>query len=682
MSAFPSKSKKLSLALAGNPNVGKSVVFQTLTGMYAEVSNYPGTTVDVTSGSFGPFRVMDTPGVFSLSGFNDEERVTAEALKDCDLILDVADSLRLERDLFLTLQLLALGKPIIVALNQMDQAERCGLKIDVPGLSSALNAPVFPVSAKTGQGIQALKSALLQKAGGCLQDNCGRDRENSPDSHPHQDRNNSAGNDPEGDQAGGIGNDFHPDRKSGGSDRDRELCGGGSDRDRDRELCGGSGSDRNRDSCGGWDFQSACGDARPDPETERQPSPELFPCRERDWLHLREQADGLSCRFVGRKSHRTPFSQRLGAALLNPLVGFPFLLLLLSGLFLFIGKFLSQNVVAFTQDILMKEYYYRAVYGLVSRLLDPDSLSGVLLIGEYGVLTMVPVYLLGLLLPLIIGFYLSLSLLEDSGLLPRAAVLCDRLFTRFGLNGKAVIPMLLGFGCVTMALITTRILGTKRERLIASVLLCIAVPCSAQFSIIMAVATILPPRYFLLYGGTVLLLFLALGSLLNRFLPGVSGDLLLALPPLRLPSLKNVLQKTAMKSKRFLKDAGPMFLAGSLLISILFYTGGFAALHRFLLPLTQGLLGLPQETATLFLMSVIKRDLGAAYLYSMVTDGLLSFPQMTVALTVVTLFVPCFASVAILFKERGPLAALSIWLSSVLTAFLAGGLMAAALGLI
>lgn len=568
------------LALAGNPNVGKSVVFQALTGMYAEVSNYPGTTVDVTTGSFGPFTLIDTPGVFSLSGFNDEEQVTLSAVTDCDCILNVVDGTHLERDLFLTLQLLSLGKPMLVAVNLMDQVEKNRIRLDLSGLSAALGVEIFPVSAKKGTGIKALRSAL--SAGSLRTPARGRVR----------------GEDP------GISDD-------GASAR------------------------------------------------------------------TRLEADRLAERFVRYSGQKTVFSQKLGRAVLNPVLGVPLMAGLLCLIFLFIGKFLSQTVVDFTEGYLMSECYYNFIFGLISRILDPDSFAGVLLIGEYGVLTMVPIYLLGLLLPLIVGFYLCLALLEDSGLLPRIAVLCDRLFTRFGLNGKAVIPMLLGFGCVTMALITTRILGTKRERLIATVLLCIAVPCSAQFAIIMAVASILPPFYFFIYGGSILMLFFLLGSLLARFLPGSSSDLFLVLPPLRLPGAKNVLRKTAMKSKHFLRDAGPMFLAGSLLISALTYTGGFAAIHQALIPLTVGFLKLPGETAALFLMSIIKRDLGAACLYSMVSQDLLSFPQMTVALTVITLFVPCFASVAILFKEQGPLAAAAIWLGSFAAAFLLGGLLAA-----
>lgn len=590
------------LALAGNPNVGKSVVFQALTGLYAEVSNYPGTTVDITSGRFGSYHVIDTPGVFSLADGNDEERVARDALLDCDCILNILDATHLKRDLFLTLQLLALGKPMLLAVNLMDQAEKSGIRLDLPALSRILGVKIIPIAAAKGIGLDLLKESLPALS-----------RCTSPD-----------------------------------SDQD---CGS-------NRSCISDANDPNRS-----------------PNTNDQGGSPRIADTEEAYTRLREEADRLAAQVVRIRSRKPTCSDKLGHALLNPLTGIPCFAALLCLLFFFIGRFLSSTVVDFTEGYLMGDCYYHFIFGLIARFLPPDSFLGNLLIGEYGLLTMVPTYLFGLLLPLLIGFYFSLALLEDSGLLPRIAVLCDRFFMKFGLNGKAVIPLLLGFGCVTMALVTTRILGTKRERLIASVLLCIAVPCSAQFSVIMVIAGTLPPFYLFCYTAVILSLFFLLGSLLNRFLPGTGSDLFLALPPLRLPGLKNGLQKTAMKSKHFLRDAGPMFLIGSLLISTLFYTDGFVTLRELLLPLTEGLLGLPGETATLFLMSIIKRDLGAAYLHSMASQGLLSFPQMTVALTVMTLFVPCFASLAILFKERGAAAACAIWLGSLAAAFGAGGLM-------
>lgn len=590
------KTTKRKLVLVGNPNVGKSVLFGALTGTYADVSNFPGTTVELATGRYGDWQVIDTPGVYGVSTFNDEERVTKVALEDADLILNVVDATHLERDLFLTCQLLDLGKPLLVALNMMDEAEKAGVKIDLPGLEKDLGVRVIPAAFRESRGLHLVKAYLRQS--------------------PAQLR---------------AAFRTHP---------------------------GGSAA-----ACGG-PAPPFCPDA-----AEREDCYRLW----------RRSADRLCQRHLAYPRQSSSFAARLDKLLLTPLTGLPLLLLLLLAVFFFIGKVLTQTVAGFTEGVVMGRWYFNWITGLLSPHLPPDGFLHCLLIGEYGLLTMVPIYLFGLLFPLVVGFYLVMSLMEDSGLLPRIAVLADRSFSRFGLNGKAVIPILLGFGCVTMALVSTRILGSRRERQIAAALLCLAVPCSAQFAIILAVAFSLQPVYLLLYALIILAIFTLLGLLLNQVLPGRSTDLFLSLPPLRLPQAGNLIKKTARKSKHFLTDAGPMFLLGGLLISLLNYFNGFPLLRQWLAPLTTGLLGLPEETAALFLMSVIKRDLGAAGLYSMVTGGSLTQPQTLVALTVMTLFVPCLASVMVLFKERGPLDACLIWAGSIIVAFAAGALVAAIL---
>jgi ferrous iron transport protein B len=234
--------------------------------------------------------------------------------------------------------------------------------------------------------------------------------------------------------------------------------------------------------------------------------------------------------------------------------------------------------------------------------------------------------------------------------------------------------MILGFGCVTMALISTRILGSKRERIIATILLCIAVPCSAQFGVIIAIAATLNPLYSLIYTATILVVFIILGILLNKMLPGQSTDLLIDIPPVRIPAISNVLRKTGLKAKHFLVDAGPMFLLGSVLVSILNFTESFPRISAFFAPLTESFLQLPGVVTNVLLMGIIRRDFGAAGLSNLVNSGQLTPAQTVVALVVMTLFVPCIASIMVLFKERKPLDALLIWGGSFTTAFIVGGI--------
>jgi len=285
---------------------------------------------------------------------------------------------------------------------------------------------------------------------------------------------------------------------------------------------------------------------------------------------------------------------------------------------------------------------------------------------------MVPVYIIGLLLPLIIGFYVLMAVLEDSGYLPRIAALADRMLISLGLNGKAIIPIILGFGCVTMATMTTRILGTKREKIIATVLLGLAIPCSAQLGVIMGLVSGLDVFYIITYITVIAAIFILVGTVLNKLMPGESSHLLIDLPTIRMPMIGNVVKKTFQKTVMFLKEAAPLFIYGALLISVLEQTGALSYIQQWMTPITEGLLKLPPETATAFIMGIIRRDFGAAGLTSIA----MTQQQLLVSLIVMTLFVPCIAAIMVIFKERGTRDALAIWLGSFAAAFVTGGIVA------
>jgi ferrous iron transport protein B len=256
------------------------------------------------------------------------------------------------------------------------------------------------------------------------------------------------------------------------------------------------------------------------------------------------------------------------------------------------------------------------------------------------------------------------------------AALVDRLLTGLGLNGRAIIPMILGFGCVTMATITTRILGSKRERFIATMLLGLAIPCSAQLGVIMGLIAPLGGDLLFLYVFVITAIFVLTGTILNRIMPGQSSDLLIDLPPIRMPLLKNVLYKTYSKSKMFIKEAGPLFVLGAAIITIFQYTGILTVIADFFAPITEGFLKLPKETAQTFIMGIIRRDFGAAGLNTMAAQGLLNPVQIVVALIAITLFVPCIAAIMVIFKERSWQESLLIWVGSFVISFLTAGAIA------
>jgi ferrous iron transport protein B len=262
-------------------------------------------------------------------------------------------------------------------------------------------------------------------------------------------------------------------------------------------------------------------------------------------------------------------------------------------------------------------------------------------------------YAIGIVLPVVTTFFLIFGFLEDSGYVPRLAIFSDHLFRAMGLNGKAVLPMVLGLGCDTMATMTTRILGTPKERLIAITLLALGVPCSAQLATIMGILGGISVAALLTLFGVVLLQMLVVGFLAARALPGERSEFVLELPPMRLPRLRNLLTKTFLRVRWYLGEAVPLFLVGTALLFVLHRIGVLGAITVAAQPIVTGGLGLPPQAAEVFVMGFLRRDYGAAGLFTMAKSGMLSGVQAVVALTVMTLFVPCVANLLMIIKERG-----------------------------
>ena len=529
------------LVLVGNPNVGKSLFFNALTGIYVDVSNFPGTTVDISSGRYNDMVVMDTPGVYGVSSFNDEERVARDVILYADVILNVVDALHIERDLFLTQQIIDMGKPVVVALNMMDEVRKNGIQIDVDELSHQLGVPVIPTTIIKGEGLEELKKAL--------------DHARVGNRIP-------------------IVMEHLP--------KVRSLV------DEDSEALLVLEEDENI--------------------LERHNISQTEGMREKIYEARRARVNQITDKVVQHTNKEASFSIKLGRWLLSPIVGFPVLAVVLWLTYKFVGEFIAQTVVEWTEEIIMGEYYYNFIVNLLEPLIGMDSFLGQFLIGEFGILTMAPIYVFGLLLPLVVGFYFVLSIMEDSGYLPRVAVLTDRSLNSIGLNGRAIIPIILGFGCVTMATITTRVLGSKRERFIATALLGLTIPCSAQLGVIAGLIAPLGARMILMYVFVILLVFVLSGTILNKILPGKSTDLMIDLPPLRIPRPVNVLKKTYIKSKAFILEAGPLFVLGAAIITVLQYTGILDVISNAFAPITEGFLKLPKETAVAFIMGIIRRD--------------------------------------------------------------------------
>ncbi|MBI4720966.1 MAG: ferrous iron transporter B [Chitinivibrionia bacterium] len=276
-----------------------------------------------------------------------------------------------------------------------------------------------------------------------------------------------------------------------------------------------------------------------------------------------------------------------------------------------------------------------------------------LLLGQYGLVSMGLTYAIAIVMPIVATFFFAFGVLEDSGYLPRLSVIADRTMRKIGLNGKAVLPMVLGLGCATMATLTTRILDSKKERIIATLLLALDIPCSAQLGVLLAIVSQCSPVVTAAVIGMVLAQLFIVGALSARLIPGRRGDFIVELPPLRPPLMLNILTKSVHRLKWFLMEAVPLFLAGTLLLFIIERAGVITMLERTARPVIDTMLGLPVESTFAFIVGFFRRDYGAAGLYDLFKGGMLSNNQVAVSMVVMTLFVPCIANFFVMIKERG-----------------------------
>jgi ferrous iron transport protein B len=341
----------------------------------------------------------------------------------------------------------------------------------------------------------------------------------------------------------------------------------------------------------------------------------------------------------------------------------------------------AQRLVGFTTGVLFAQYYNPAVEAAVTRLLPgaawAEPIEFLLINDNIGLLTISVQYVVGVLLPLVVALCLVIGTLEDAGVLPRLAVLTDRGLSRIGLNGRAIVPLIVGVGCVTMAVITTRMVGPRRERLISTALLGLEIPCSAQIGVIMG---LLAGFGLVWWAGYLLVLLGVLGVVgvfLDRTLPGEQDALIEQQPRVRVPRPQNIVRKTYTRTGAFLKEAVPLFTGTALAVSALDYVGVLDVIVRGLRPVT-ALLGLPAALGQILVLRLIRRDFAAAGM----TDIALSAPQTFVGLVAITLFVPCILTMTMVLNERDARSALLIWVGSWAAAFGVGGLVAALLGVV
>ena len=365
-----------------------------------------------------------------------------------------------------------------------------------------------------------------------------------------------------------------------------------------------------------------------------------------------EEANSIVSRAIEHSPKEgLPFKEQLSRVMINPLTGVPILILILYyGIYKFVGEFGAGTVVDFIETDIFEKNINPWITQIFTSFI-PWNLFRELFTGEYGVITLGVRYAVALILPIVTTFFIAFAIIEDTGYLPRLALLIDRLFKKIGLTGRAVIPMVLGLGCDTMATMVTRTLPTKRERIIATILLALAVPCSAQLGVILSLLE--GNRLGLLVWLSVIgLAFLLIGFLSSRILPGDSPSFYMEIPPLRLPKLSNVFIKTYTRVKWYFMEIFPMFILASIMIWLGQLIGLFNLFTK-ILEYPVRWIGLPNEASVAFLFGFFRRDYGAAGLYDMKKAGLFTGNQLVVACITLTLFLPCIAQFLMNVKERG-----------------------------
>jgi ferrous iron transport protein B len=620
------------IVLVGNPNVGKSVLFSKLTGKYVTVSNYPGTTVEIARGEAviagDRFALLDTPGVNELAAVSGDAQVTCDVLRDYPdaTVIQVADAKNLRRALLLTLQLAKSGHPLVLVLNMMDELDKCGGRIDLRKLSGLLGVPVVPTIATANTGIDLLRKSM--EAASPLQ-----------------------------------------------------LPG----------LCGHEGN--------------------------------IVPTI----TELLQRANEILAQvYTNVRPRRPSFAQKLGWWATHPLKGLGLLLAVLYFTFWFVGLLGAGTSVGFLENVVFARHVSPWAIRIIDAALPfphthetrksdykfeipltpshgillyensrdilvptyslaPGATPGGwtqarrlvhdFLVGEYGVITMALSYAFAIVLPIVTTFFLVFSILEDSGYLPRLAAMLNRVFRTMGLNGKAVLPMVLGLGCDTMATMTTRILETRKERVITTLLLALSVPCSAQLGVLLAMLASVSFGAAMFWIVLNIVLMIAVGRLASRLLGGSSTDFILELPPMRWPQLSNVFIKTFARLEWYLKEVIPLFVLGTAILFVLDKLNVLGWIARLGEPLVTGWLGLPRETATAFLVGFLRRDFGAVYLLDASTGPhpIMTPHQVLVAMVTITLFMPCIATLFMIARELGKKTAFWITVFIFPFAFLVGG---------
>jgi ferrous iron transport protein B len=561
----------MKVLLVGNPNVGKSVIFNRLTGIDVIVSNYPGTTVDFTKGSIKidkkTYELTDVPGTYSLEQTCKAEEVAVNMISemgDDDLIINVVDATNLERNLYLTLELLETGKPMIVALNMWDDTGHKGIKIDVKKLQEFLGVPVIPTSGLSGEGIRELVEHIKEAS--------------NPEIHEHT----------KGERWKDVGKII------------------------------------------------------------------------------------LEVQTIEHRHHT--IGEKIQDLTIMPLTGIPIAIAILFLTFTSV-RYIGESLISYVTEPFFETFYLPVMETLSAFLGGSGFVHGILIgklmdgeiefMESMGVLTTGVFVPFGAVLPYIISFYFALSILEDSGYLPRLGVIVDSIFHRLGMHGYGIVPVILGLGCNVPGAMAVRVMETRKQKFIAATLLAIAVPCMAQTAMLFGLFGIgeeglygsgfegIGYNYIYLVLAILFIVYISAGFILNLFVKGESPEILLEIPPYRMPSLNALFKKLWMRVRWFLTEAIPWLFFGILLVNIMELLGILEFIGNLTSPVIVGLFGLPAAAIGALIVGFLRKDLAVGMLIPLVASGEMNAMQLVIASVILVIYFPCAATFAMLFRELG-----------------------------
>ena len=628
------------IVIVGNPNVGKSQLFNRLDGIYSIVANYPYTTVEATRTHLviggKKYELIDCPGINSFSAASQDEIATRDALikENPSIIIQCLDATSIERSLLLTSQLLELDIPIILTLNVMDETHKRGVWIDSEKLEFLLGVPIVETIATENEGITELTERMEQVFAKVFTKNTDIPYKNIIE-----------------DSIRRIGDCF-PENAPSRAIRLLLLSG-----DKDIESWV-------QDKFGTDTFRKVKDAVHESELMTTKNISSIITSDRRAWVENIVEDTVKESKVSARN-----VSDKIGRLTRHPVWGWPILAVVIYITYILVGKIAGHTIVGW-----IDRYICYPFYAFVDSHISSDFISS-FLVGEYGILSTGLGNALATALPILFMFFLILNLIEDTGYFSNLCILVSRVTRMLGLSGQSILPLMLGFGCKTMATLTTKILDSEKERYIAIFLIAFAIPCAPQMGLIMGILGSLSFSAFIIVFGVLVIAEFTAGMVLNKLIKqDIPTDFIMEIPAIRFPSIKNIFTKLYFRMKWFMKEIPHLFMIGAFLLFVMDKTGILNIIKEILTPIVVTFLSLPLDTVDAFLLCLVKHEAGAVLLIDLTEQDKLTYIQTVVSLIIITSLGPCVANLMAIIKQLKLTKALVMRVAILIASILIGGI--------